>query len=162
MLMQDTQNSKIAVLPGKTYLVHLINIGSFIGTYITMDGHTMTIVEVDGVYTHAQDVNEVYLSVAQRYSVLITTKKDASKNFAISATLDTDMFDHPEAYNNPDVFGYLVYDSKKPLPTPTPIRTYDVFDDFQLIPKDRQLAYTNVDHQIMIDMTLGPDEGVNR
>jgi iron transport multicopper oxidase len=160
--MQDTQNAKINVLPGKTYLIHVINIGSFVGSYLTIEGHEMTIVEVDGVYTEPQQVNELYTTVAQRCSVLITTKSDTSKNFAIVSTLDTGMFDHVPTWANPDVYGYLIYDSKKALPPVSPLRTYDVFDDFQLIPKDRTTAFTNVDRQIMITMNFDDDDGVNR
>lgn len=122
----------------------------------------MTIVEVDGVYTESQQVDELYLSVAQRYSVLVTTKADTSENFAILNTLDTTMFDHVPPWANPDVYGYLVYDSKKPLPPVSPLRTYNVFDDFQLIPKDRQTAFTDVGQQIMITMNFEDDDGINR
>lgn len=161
-LMQDTQNPKITVLPGKTYLIHVINIGTFVGSYLTIEGHEMTIVEVDGVYTQPQKVNELYITVAQRYSVLITTKADTSQNFAILSTLDTGMFDHVPPWANPDVYGYLVYDSKNPLPPVSPLRTYDVFDDFNLIPEDCTTAFTNVDRQIMITMDFENDDGINR
>ncbi len=140
--------------------------GSFVGSYVKIDGHKMTIVEIDGVYTESQDVNELYLTVAQRYSALITTKSDTSKNFLISNTLDTKMFDHVPDWAKPDVYGFLVYDSKKPLPAVLPLRDYSVFDDFQLIPKDRQKALTDVDQQIMITMDFerAPDNenGINR
>lgn len=122
----------------------------------------MTIVEVDGVYTQPQKVNELYITVAQRYSVLITTKADTSQNFAILSTLDTGMFDHVPPWANPDVYGYLVYDSKNPLPPVSPLRTYDVFDDFNLIPEDCTTAFTNVDRQIMITMDFENDDGINR
>jgi len=122
----------------------------------------MTIVEIDGVYTESQAVDELYLTVAQRYSVLITTKADTSQNFAILNTLDTTMFDHVPPGANPDVYGYLIYDTTKPLPSVSPLRDYTVFDDFQLIPKDRQLALTNVDQQIMITMDFEDDQGINR
>jgi iron transport multicopper oxidase len=161
-VLADTQNAQFSVKPSTTYLIHVINIGSFVGSYLKIDGHTMTIVEIDGVYTQSQQVDELYLTVAQRYSVLITTKADTSKNFLISNTLDTKMFDHIPTWANPDVYGFLVYDSKKPLPAVTPLRTYNVFDDFQLIPKDRQTAFTNVDQQIMITMDFDDDDGINR
>jgi iron transport multicopper oxidase len=161
-LLADTQNAKFTVKPKTTYLVHVINIGSFVGSYLKIDGHEMTIVEIDGVYTESQQVDELYLSVAQRYSVLVTTKADTSTNFAILNTLDTTMFDYVPPWANPDVYGYLVYDPNKPLPPVSPLRTYNVFDDFQLIPKDRQTAFTNVDQQVMITMNFEDDDGINR
>jgi iron transport multicopper oxidase len=161
-LMQDTQNPQITVQPNKTYLIHVINIGSFVGSYLTLDRHEMTIVAVDGVYTEPQQANEIYITVAQRYSVLITTKNDANENFAILNTLDTGMFDSIPSWANPDVYGYLVYNSQQPLPPVTPLRDYDAYDDFNLVPNDHQEAFSNVDHQIMITMDFDDDDGVNR
>jgi iron transport multicopper oxidase len=164
--LADTQNAQFTVKPKKIYLVHFINMGSFVGSVTKIDGHKMTIVEIDGVYTAPQDVDELYLTVAQRYSVLITTKSDTSKNFLISNTLDTSMFDHIPDWAKPDVYGFLVYDSKKPLPAVKPLRDFNVFDDFQLIPRDRQKALTNVDQQIILTMDFerapDNDNGINR
>ncbi|KAN0093790.1 Ferroxidase [Hyaloscypha variabilis] len=161
-LIGDTQNTKFNVKPKTTYLVHVLNIGSFVGAYLKIDGHEMTIVEADGVYTESQAVDELYLTVAQRYSVLVTTKDDTSQNFAILSTLDTSMFDDFPPWANPDVYGYLIYDSSKSLPPVSPLRDYNVFDDFDLIPQDRQTAFTKVDEQIMITMNFEDDDGINR
>jgi iron transport multicopper oxidase len=87
-LMNDTQNLKINVQPGKTYLVRFINVGAFVGQYVWFEGHTMSIVEVDGVYTEPADANMIYLGVAQRYGVLITTKTTTDTNFAIVSAFD--------------------------------------------------------------------------
>jgi len=60
------------------------------------------------------------------------------------------------------VYGYLIYDSSKSLPPVSPLRDYNVFDDFDLIPQDRQTAFTKVDEQIMITMNFEDDDGINR
>ena len=40
------------------------------------------------------------MTVAQRYSILVTARNDTSANWAIHANMDTDMFDTvPEALN---------------------------------------------------------------
>ncbi|KAH7336256.1 Cupredoxin [Rhexocercosporidium sp. MPI-PUGE-AT-0058] len=161
-LMQDAQNSKINVKPGKTYLFRVSNIGSFVGSYLSFEGHEMTIVEVDGVYTEPQKTNQIYLTSAQRYSVLITTKTSMERNFAIQSTLDTDMFDTIPSWAQPDVNGYLVYNSKKPLPVVPPLRDLKPFDDMKLEPKDRQRVLGRVDHQIIMVMDFITDSGVNR
>ena len=44
-LMNDTQNLQINVEPGKTYLIHLINMGAFAGQYFWIEGHEFDIVE---------------------------------------------------------------------------------------------------------------------
>jgi iron transport multicopper oxidase len=48
------------------------------------------------------------------------------------------------------------------LPPVSPLRDYNVFDDFDLIPQDRQTAFTKVDEQIMITMNFEDDDGINR
>ena len=88
-LMNDTQNLTVSIEPGKTYMFRMINIGAFAGQYVWFEGHTMRIVEVDGIYTEAADAEMIYLTAAQRYSVLITMKNDTSSNFAIVGSMDT-------------------------------------------------------------------------
>jgi iron transport multicopper oxidase len=87
-LMNDTQNLKINVEPGNTYLFRMINVGAFVGQYVWIQNHTMKIVEVDGVYTQPQDADMIYIAVAQRYSVLVTTMTTTTANFPIVAAFD--------------------------------------------------------------------------
>lgn len=88
-LMNETQNHTISVEPGKTYLFRLINIGAFAGQYVWFEGHNMTIIEVDGVYTKPKEANMIYLSIAQRCSFLLTARNDTDSNFAIVGSMDT-------------------------------------------------------------------------
>ena len=87
-LMNETQNLSINVQPSKTYMFRIVNIAAFAGQYFWFEGHTMRIVEVDGVYTEAAEAEMIYITAAQRYSVLITTKNDTSSNFAIVGSMD--------------------------------------------------------------------------
>ncbi|KDN72372.1 putative multicopper oxidase [Colletotrichum sublineola] len=135
-LMNDTQDLKVNVQPGKTYLVRMVNIGAFASHYVWFEGHSLRVVEVDGVWTHEAHADMLYIAPAQRYSVLLTTKKDASHNFAIIGAMDEDLFDvMPEGLNT-NVTGWLVYDDKKPLPEPTAVNDFDPLDDFGLVPFD--------------------------
>ena len=88
-LLNDTQNLTVAVQPGKTYLFHVVNIGAFAGQYLWFEGHNMTIVEIDGVYTDQAETEMIYVSAAQRYSVMITMKNETTANYAFVGTMDT-------------------------------------------------------------------------
>lgn len=88
-LLNDRQNLTIAVKPGKTYLFHVVNVGAFAGQYIWFEGHNMTIVEVDGVYTEKAEAEMIYLTTAQRCSFMITTKNETSTNYAFVGSMDT-------------------------------------------------------------------------
>jgi FtsP/CotA-like multicopper oxidase with cupredoxin domain len=87
-LMNDTQNIEFKVQPGKTYLFRVINMGAFAAQYVWFEGHTMRVVEVDGVYTEPMEADMIYLTAAQRYSVLVTAKNDTSSNFAFTGSMD--------------------------------------------------------------------------
>ena len=87
-LMNDTQDLSIPVQPGKTYMFRIINMAAFAAQYLWFEGHTMSIVEVDGIYTEPAEADQIYITAAQRYSVLITTKNDTSANFAIVGSMD--------------------------------------------------------------------------
>lgn len=88
-LMNDTQNLTISVEPEKTYLFRVVNMGAFAGQYLWIEGHNMTIVEVDGVYTKPAVADMIYVSVAQRCSFMVTTKKGDTANFPIIGSMDT-------------------------------------------------------------------------
>ena len=88
-LFNDTQNLKVPVQPGTTYLFRVINVGAFAGQYIWFEGHNMTIVEVDGVYHQPAEADMIYLSAAQRCSFLVTTKNETTANYAFVASMDT-------------------------------------------------------------------------
>ena len=87
-LMNDTQNLAVHVQPGKTYLLRIINMAAFAPQYLWFEGHSMKVVEVDGIYTELAETDMIYVTPAQRYSVLITTKNDTSTNYAFVGSMD--------------------------------------------------------------------------
>ncbi|KAI0202335.1 multicopper oxidase [Astrocystis sublimbata] len=159
-LLNDGQNLPVHVQPGKTYLLRVINPGNFVGTSFKIIGHELTIVEVDGVYTEPYTVDSLSLAVAQRYGVLLSTRNISTQNFLIQASLDTGMFDEvPDGYDS-NFYGYLVYDSTKPMPPKTPLSaTANFLDDTKLSTSpaykvDQVAAYDHVDLQIVLDMNF--------
>ena len=91
-LMNDTQNLTISVDPGKTYFFRLTNVGAFASQYLWIEGHNMTIIQVDGVYTEPAEAQMIYVTAAQRYGFLVTARNDSSANFAIQNSMDIDLF----------------------------------------------------------------------
>ncbi|KAL8969012.1 MAG: hypothetical protein Q9197_004570 [Variospora fuerteventurae] len=154
-LMNETQDLKMNVEPGKTYMFRIINIGAFAAQYLWFEGHTMRVVEVDGIYTEEADANMIYLTAAQRYSVLVTTYNETSANFAIVGSMDLDLFDVVPENLNPNVTGWLVYDEAAPLPTPAFTESFEPFDDFTLIPYDREPIFDTVDYSFNLDVKMG-------
>lgn len=169
-LINDSTNTKIKVLPNKTYLVRIVCIGNWPGHTWVFDGHEMTVVEVDGVYTEPYPVGDKFLRIAtgQRMSVLIKTKPDTSKNFAIWDTMDVNMMfffeDRPIPSNyNPNATAWLVYDESKPLPEPPVFPPeFEFVDDVDFVPADREPLLQPVNHQIVLDTGSAVINGVRR
>lgn len=88
-LMNDTQNLTVLVQPGKTYMFRVVNIGAFAGQYLWIEGHNLTVIEVDGVYTDPAKAELIYISAAQRYSFLVTAKNETTMNYPIVSSMDT-------------------------------------------------------------------------
>ncbi|KAI4122979.1 MAG: hypothetical protein LQ338_005513 [Usnochroma carphineum] len=153
-LMNDTQDLSINVEPEKTYMFRIVNMGAFAAQYLWFEGHTMRIVEVDGIYTEPAEAEMIYLTPAQRYSVLVTTKNETSSNFAIVGSMDQDLFDKVPDTLNPNVTGWLVYNKAAPLPSPALIDSFDPFDDFTLVPYDRLPIFDQVDYSFNLDVKM--------
>ncbi|KAI9817548.1 MAG: hypothetical protein M1827_001160 [Pycnora praestabilis] len=153
-LMNDTQNLSVAVQPGKTYLLRMVNMAAFAAQYFWIEGHTMRVVEVDGVYTEPAEADMIYLTAAQRYSVLVTTKNDTSSNFVFVGSMDQDLFDTVPDTLNPNVTGWLVYDQAKDLPTPALLESFEPLDDFNLVPVDGKKIFDDVDYSFNLDVKM--------
>ena len=177
-LLNDTQNLKVAVEPGKTYLFRIINVGALASQYVWFEGHTMKVVEVDGVYTDAADADMIYLTPAQRYGVLVTAKDNADANFAFVGSMDQvrmpcpsrsphltlsqDMFDQVPPGLDPNVTGWLAYDEQKEFPAAALIDEFAPFDDFTLVPVDKEEILEHVDFSVTLDMKMDNlGDGIN-
>ncbi|CAK7273832.1 hypothetical protein SEPCBS57363_005851 [Sporothrix epigloea] len=145
-LINDTQNLKIPIKPDTTYLVRFVNIGGFAAQYVWFEGHSMQIVEVDGVWTEPANADMLYITPAQRYSVLLTTRGDMSANFALICAMDEDLFDVIPEGQNSNTTAWLVYDATRPLPEPQHIESFEAafFNDITYIQPKVPSLYTTL------------------
>ncbi|GMF23384.1 unnamed protein product [Phytophthora lilii] len=68
-------------VPGKKYLLRLINTSAMAAFKVSIDGHTFQVVASDGDYLKPSTaVNSVTINVAQRYDILVQAKSSASQN----------------------------------------------------------------------------------
>ncbi|KAB8437403.1 hypothetical protein FH972_025081 [Carpinus fangiana] len=153
-LMDDRQGAQFSVEPGKTYFLRIINMAAFAAQYFWIEGHTMQIVEVDGIYTQPSEASMLYITAAQRYGVLVTARNDTGANFPIVGSMDTDLFDTIPDGLNANVTSYLVYDSAKDMPEAALVDEFDPFDDFTLVPQDEMELYDHYDHQVVLDLKM--------
>ena len=154
-LMSDTQDAQIKVLPGKTYLLRIVNIGAFAAQHFWIEGHSFRIVEADGVWTEPTEADMIYITAAQRYGVLLTTRNETASNFAIVGNMDQDLFDKVPLGLNPNVTSYLVYNSSMPMPEQSFVESFHDFDDMALIPIDHEELFKNVQYSFTLDVKMG-------
>ncbi|KAL1387914.1 Cupredoxin [Phyllosticta capitalensis] len=153
-LMNETQNFELPVQPGKTYLLRIVNVGAFASQYFWIEGHNMSVVEVDGVWTKPNETSMIYLTSAQRYSVLITMKNETTTNYPMVGSMDTDLFDKISADLNWNVTGWLVYDKQGHRPQPHELEEFDPLDDVYLTPTDGVELYEQPDQVIVLNMSM--------
>lgn len=134
--MNDTQNLQIPVEPNKTYFIRIINMAGFAAHHFWIEGHSFRIIEADGVYHKPAEAEMIYITAAQRYGILLTTKNSTTQNFVINGAMDTDLFDKIPEGLNPNVTSYLVYNKDASLPNATEIAKFEPFDDILLEPTD--------------------------
>lgn len=162
-LFNETRNATWKVEPGKTYFVRILNIGGFVSQYLWMEDHEFTIVEIDGVYVEKNTTDLIYITVAQRYGVLITTKNSTDKNYAFMNGVDTTMLDSVPADLQVNGTNYIVYNESSALPDAYDIDSYDdALDDFYLKPLSKQKLMDDADYTITVDIQMNVlNDGIN-
>ncbi|KAI2609436.1 putative multicopper oxidase [Hypoxylon fragiforme] len=83
--------SSTAVRAGQTTRLRLINASSFFSYWFSIDNHTLTIVELDGVEIEPLRAQGVYLNLGQRASVVVAADQEPG-GYYIRATLPRTCF----------------------------------------------------------------------
>ncbi|CUM53253.1 unnamed protein product [Debaryomyces tyrocola] len=163
ILFNETRNNSWVVEPNKTYFVRIVNIGAFVSQYIWMEDHEFEVVEVDGKYVENNKTDMLYITVAQRYGVLIKTKNSTDKNYAMMTRFDDGMLDVIPDELELNSTNYMVYNKDKDLPKEYKVDSVDDFlDDFYLTPLNKEKLYDDADHAITIDVAMDNlGDGIN-
>lgn len=154
ILFNETHSAQWKVQPGKTYLLNLINSGAFVSQYVYMEDHSFTVVAVDGVYVKPNVTDMLYITVAQRYTVLVETKNATSRNYAFMQKQDDTMLDVPEDTLWLNATSYIVYDDSNAMPDEYTVDSLDFLDDFYLSPLDEQEIMDDPDYTITVDVLM--------
>jgi len=93
IIMNETIAPKFQVQPNKTYRLRIANTAALTGFYFYIPNEKFTIVEVDGVYTEPAEAELIYISAAQRYSLLFNTSADPEKVYQMVQIADQSLFD---------------------------------------------------------------------
>lgn len=80
-----------SIRPGTTMRLRLINHSSYLSYWFSIDGHPLTIVEIDGTEVEPILSQGVHLNIGQRYSVIITATQKVG-DYAIRSALEKECF----------------------------------------------------------------------
>ncbi|KAF8521711.1 laccase [Hysterangium stoloniferum] len=156
-------NATLPFQPGRTYRLRVINTSAFAAFFFWIDGHDMRVIEVDGTDIEEYPTSLLSLTVAQRYSVLVTARNDTSANWVIHGNMDTDMFDTIPPELNPNATSSITYDSNAPLTPGSEVDAYFDVDDTVLVPVVVEAELPPPDHVIELNVFFDTmDNGVNR
>ena len=162
-LFNETKNVTWHVQPDTTYLLRIVNMGLFTSQHFVIEDHQLTIVEIDGVKVEPYTVDLLYITVAQRYLVLVTTKKLTKKNFRMLNVIDMPMLDVIPRDLQIISTNYVVYDDKASLPAPAVntktlfdeyVERYPYFDDSVLVTRSRRELLGDPDYRINLNFTM--------
>lgn len=165
-LVNDSIGSSFPVEPNKTYLLRLINMAAFVGQYFYIEGHDFEIVEVDGVYTDPTPASLIYISVAQRYSILVKTKNTTDANYGMVTVADWNLLDTIPPTLQLNNTNWLEYNKSAPH-TPAVVNSTDTIvlnplDDKTLVPNDRMPLLPEPDLEINVTVIMqNLDTGAN-
>jgi len=123
------ENEGLQIEPGKTYRLHLVNVGALSLFHFWIENHNLTIIEVDGVYVAPYSTAGLDIHVGQRYSVLVTMNANPQFNYPIIAAIDDS-----EGVLKPNATAWLVYNPNGVNPAPQILADWYPFDDFLLTP----------------------------
>jgi iron transport multicopper oxidase len=115
IIMNDGVFSNYKMIPGETYLFHILNIGAFPSFFVNFANVGFSVIGVDGITTHntSTPTNTLYVGAAQRYRVLVVAPKNPTTQGAFTAVVDTSMFEAPYT-GPPAIFGTLDYGLSAP------------------------------------------------
>lgn len=177
-LFNDTVNAEWKVKPNTTYYLRIVNMGMFVSQYVYIENHKFVVVEIDGVYVEPRETDSLYIGVAQRYGVLLTTDSDPSQNaFRFVNALDEVMLDFLPKDLRTIATNYMIYDtieegkneerdvrsSKENQLSPLPngpnkfeklVAKLNPIDDFVLRPVEPQPLLDDPDLHIDLNFTM--------
>lgn len=95
ILFNDTRDGPTLYFePRKRYLIRLVSTSALACTHFHIDGHTLTVVGIDGVQTHPKRAHTILICAGQSYDMIVTGKEEATTSFQWIAKMTTDMMTH--------------------------------------------------------------------
>ncbi|KAM0747811.1 Cupredoxin [Meredithblackwellia eburnea MCA 4105] len=132
--------------PNKKIRLRFVNAGSHAQFKVSVDNHTLEVIEADDTPVYGPTVHRIPINVAQRYSAILDTTGDKQGDaYYLRAQINTDCFGAPFADLDPDVKAIIRISKTNKTPstnTPTSVDWTDALggvctdlDESTLVPR---------------------------
>ncbi|KAJ7053573.1 Cu-oxidase-domain-containing protein [Mycena amicta] len=141
----EVEFAAVSVTKGKRYRFRLINISARANFLVSIDNHTMTVIEADGVATQPNIVNILTIFPGQRYSFVVTANQ-AVGNYWINAIIAGGNPAHNANLNSTLSRGILRYEGapnaepKVPMGSGPTGAAAVMLNEWELVPLEAQRA----------------------
>ncbi|KAE9380392.1 multicopper oxidase [Stipitochalara longipes BDJ] len=115
---QNSTRAIFNVAQGKRYRFRLINTGAFGEFQVSIDNHTIQVIEADSTLVQPVIVNRLPIHVAQRYSILFHANQTAT-NYWFRAHMNDLCFSAENPILDTDVRALITYTNSTSDPDPT-------------------------------------------
>ncbi|KAI0473240.1 Cupredoxin [Xylariaceae sp. FL0804] len=147
-IINEGSDGQISVEAGKTYRIRIMSFAALTSAFIEFEGYEMNIIMMDASYIQNQTAQQIRVSAAQRYDVLITVSDNSTLNTPYLVALDTNedyTAANPAPAYHTNFTGQLVADaSTAGSPPGMMVQAFNPFDDTTARPLDNQAPFGNV------------------
>lgn len=163
IIVNEGGNGKITVEKGKTYRFRIICFSAFASAFLDFASHTMNIIMQDGSYIQETAADQLRISPAQRYDVLITPASNDTGNYPFLFALDINAdYTNPAASPLPITWphnftGYLVTDASASTTAVDVINSFHPADDSLFSNPTGAGPYDPVTRTIVLDFDFCTD-----
>lgn len=120
-----------SVIPDKAYRLRFINTGAFGEFQVSIDNHTLQVVEADSTVVNPVTVHRLPIHVAQRYSVIFHANQTAT-NYWLRAQMNGHCFSDDNPVLDTDVLALITYTNT----TTSPNASVDWSDALEVVCED--------------------------
>jgi FtsP/CotA-like multicopper oxidase with cupredoxin domain len=130
----------------KRYRLRFINTGAFTTFEVSIDNHSLAVIEADGTATLPLPVHRFEIATAQRYSVVLNANQTSSTNYWMRTTMITDCYAADNDVLDPNVMALVTYKNNTNTPTASndwaeaPVFTCQDLNSSLLIPSAAEQA----------------------
>ncbi|KAJ2590710.1 hypothetical protein IWW49_001891 [Coemansia sp. RSA 1797] len=144
----------IRFLPGRRYRLRVVSMSFTYWFKVRLPGHTMQVIEADGIYSQPSAVDGLDMCPGQRYSVIITAHDSLKFNHALNVTFHSNFLARKPGLNPRYHHVPIVYRKDAPVKTFPLIEDHEVkwADEYAMEPQDKQMLLEPVDQHIVLNV----------